>query len=51
MLPDQNRNVLVFGEVHSCSGVAEQPESWELRVDVSSSLFFFFFPIKHLSLL
>lgn len=45
MLPDQNRNVLVFGEVDSCSGVAaEQPESWELRVDVLSSLFFFFFP-------
>lgn len=42
MLPDQNRNVLVFGEVDSCSGVAEQPESWELRVDVLSSLFFFF---------
>lgn len=41
MLPDQNRNVLVFGEGDSCSGVAEQPESWELRVDVSSSLFFF----------
>lgn len=44
MLPDQNKNVLVFGEVDSCSGVAEQPESWELRVDASS--YFFFFPHK-----
>lgn len=49
MLPDQNRNVLIFGAVDSCSGVAEQPESWEFRVDVLSS--FFFFSIKHLSLL
>ena len=41
MLLDQNRNVLIFGEVDSCSGVAEQPESWEFRVFVLSSFFFF----------
>lgn len=40
MLLDQNRNVLIFGEVDSCSGVAEQPESWEFRVFVLSSFFF-----------
>lgn len=42
MLPDQNRNVLIFGEVDSCSGVAGQPESWEFRVDVLSFFFFNF---------
>ena len=40
MLPDQNKNVLVSGDVDSCSWVAEQPESWELRVDASSYFFF-----------